>query len=146
MKTKAIARMAICGLAMSLVSCATHKNRGSSSSQAWSWPETLDAARAASDSHRVLFENDRVRVLEVTIPPHMKEALHTHRWPSVLYVDKGGPFRDFDSQGNVVFDSRTAAEPLPKPPVVLWSEPQAPHAIENLADEPSHLIRFELKK
>jgi len=58
----------------------------------------------------------------------------------------GGPFRDFDSQGNVVFDSRTAAETLPKPPVVLWSEPQAPHAIENLADEPSHLIRFELKK
>ncbi len=36
--------------------------------KAWPWPDSLDALRAAPNYHRLLFENDRVRVLEVRIP------------------------------------------------------------------------------
>jgi hypothetical protein len=36
-----------------------------SSTEEWPWPRELDALIAAPDSHRLLFENDRVRVLEV---------------------------------------------------------------------------------
>ncbi len=62
-----------------------------------------------------------------------------------MYIDKSGDFRDFDSQGKVLFDSRTAQEPR-KYPVTQWMEPQAPHAVENLSNVPVHLIRIELKK
>lgn len=33
----------------------------------WPWPAELDGPIAAPDQHRVIFENDRVRVLETTI-------------------------------------------------------------------------------
>ena len=35
--------------------------------QPWPWPETMDAVLAAPASHRILLDNDRVRVLEVVI-------------------------------------------------------------------------------
>lgn len=35
----------------------------------WPWPRELDALVAAPDSHRLLLETDRVRVLEVVIEP-----------------------------------------------------------------------------
>jgi hypothetical protein len=50
----------------------------------WRWPRELDALVAAPGSHRLLFENDRVRVLEVAIEPGAREPEHTHRWPSVI--------------------------------------------------------------
>jgi hypothetical protein len=40
---------------------------------AWPWPRELDALIAAPDSHRLLLENDRVRVLEVVIEPGARE-------------------------------------------------------------------------
>ena len=52
----------------------------------WEYPDSLDALVAAPGSHRLLFENDDVRVLETTIGPGETVPLHTHRWPSVLYV------------------------------------------------------------
>jgi hypothetical protein len=111
----------------------------------WPWPDSLEALIAAPNHHKILLENDRVRVLEVTIKAHEKEPVHGHRWPSVLYIDKAGDFRDYDFNGNVLFDSRTAKEPI-QYPLTQWMEPQAPHAVENLSDEPIHLIRVELKK
>jgi hypothetical protein len=38
-----------------------------SESGTWPWPDSLDAVVAAPGSHRVLFERERTRVLEVTI-------------------------------------------------------------------------------
>jgi hypothetical protein len=53
----------------------------------WLWPDSLDACIAAPQSHRVLFENDLARVLEVVIEPGTREPLHTHRAPRVKIVD-----------------------------------------------------------
>ena len=33
----------------------------------WSWPASLDALTAAAETHRELFENDSLRVLETRI-------------------------------------------------------------------------------
>ena len=109
------------------------------------WPDKLDAVIAGPDNHRILLENEQVRVLEVTVKPNEKEPVHAHRWPSVLYIDKAGAFRDYDGEGKVLFDSRTAPIPL-KYPLTRWQGPQPPHAVENLSDEPVHLIRVELKR
>jgi hypothetical protein len=54
-------------------------------------PVPLDAVVAAPASHRIIFENDRVRVLSVTIPPGKTEPVHTHKWPSVMRVDVPQP-------------------------------------------------------
>jgi len=57
----------------------------------WTWPPSMDAVVAAPGSHRVLFENDDVRVLEVTIAAGHRVPEHTHRDPGVMIVD--GPAR-----------------------------------------------------
>jgi hypothetical protein len=50
----------------------------------WEHPDELDAVVAAPTSHRIVFENEDVRVLEVTVAPGVHEPEHTHRWPSVM--------------------------------------------------------------
>jgi hypothetical protein len=81
---------------------------GDAQATAWSWPESLDALAAAPETHRLLFENDAVRVLETQIAPGETTKLHTHRWPGVLYVISFGHFVRRDGEGNVLHDSRNA--------------------------------------
>lgn len=144
MKLNWMMRSLFCA-ALVLSACATKPTPpASQAAEPAGWPDKLDAVIAAPDNHRILLENERVRVLEVTMQPHTKEPVHVHRWPSVLYIDKAGEFIDYDGQGKVLFDSRTAKEPI-KYPVTQWLAAQAPHAVENLSAEPVHLIRVELK-
>ena len=108
------------------------------------WPPSLDAVAAAPETHKVLLENDEVRVLDVVIPPKAKEPVHAHCLPSVVYYMSMKTFVVYDGKGKVLFDSRTA--PPQFVPFVGWLDPQAPHAIENLSDEPLHLVATELKR
>ena len=48
------------------------------------WPPQLDAVIAATTNHRVLMEDEAVRVLEVIVDPGERENLHHHRWPSIM--------------------------------------------------------------
>jgi len=45
----------------------------------WPWPDSLDAAIAAPAHHTVLFENDRVRVLDTCVRPGETVPLHSLR-------------------------------------------------------------------
>jgi hypothetical protein len=53
-------------------------------------PNATDAMAAAPGQHKVILENDAVRVLEATIPLHGKEPPHTHFWPSVFFEQTSG--------------------------------------------------------
>lgn len=110
-----------------------------------SWPDSLDAVVAAPLNHKVVLENDRVRVLEVTVRPGEKEPLHMHRMPSVMYVMAEDNIRDYDADDKLLYDSRTDKAPL-KTPYTIWMEPQAPHRVENLSKKPLRLLRVELKQ
>ena len=66
--------------------------------QPWPWPETMDALPAAPASHRVLAENDRVRVLEVLIEPETREPEHTHQAASVMIVDEPARIRYYQGR------------------------------------------------
>ena len=118
--------------------------KGNRSVEACPWPANLDAVKAAPENHKVIFENEHVRVLEVTIAPHSKEPIHAHCWPSTLYIQQGGDTIDRDANGKTLFDSRQL-KVKPKMPFVQWSPPQAPHSVENLDDLPTKLIRIENK-
>ena len=109
---------------------------------AWPWPEEMDGVLAAPGSHQVLIDNDRVRVLEVSIGPAHREPEHTHRRPRRMIVD--GPARiRYYAQGSLEFESPPGA---PATGVKVSSmAPEGPHSVENIDDRPYHAIRVELK-
>lgn len=111
--------------------------------QPWPWPDTMDALLAAPDSHRVLLENARVRVLEVVIEPHTREPEHTHQAASVMLVDEPSRIRYYAGD-TLQFES---PEHTARPPgiQVSWMEPEGPHSVENIDQRRYHAIRIELK-
>jgi hypothetical protein len=111
---------------------------------AWPWPDSLDALSAAPQHHTLLLENEHVRVLETRIPPGDRTAVHTHRWPSVLYVFSWSDFLRRDEAGTLVLDSRAAGGG--SPPTVLWSPALPPHSLENVGSTEIWVMSVELKQ
>jgi hypothetical protein len=109
------------------------------------WPDSLDALVAAGEYHRLLFENERVRVLEVRIGPGQRVPVHTHRWPSAVYIVSTSDFVRRDREGKILFDSRGASSP-PTTPTVQWTDPLAPHSVDNVGPSEILLITTELKE
>ncbi len=107
------------------------------------WNPALEATRAAPHNHQVIFENDDIRVLAVTVAPGEFEEAHHHPWPSVIVVDSLVRFTDHDVTGKEI------KLPLPdkiEMPLVLKLPPQAAHKVKNVDTKPLHLIRVEFKK
>jgi quercetin dioxygenase-like cupin family protein len=109
-------------------------------SESWPWPEAMDATVAASGSHRVLLENDRVRVLEVVIEPGQREPEHTHRAASVMITDEPAQIRYYEGD-ELRFESGESPAGLR----VRWLEPEGPHSVQNIDDRRYHAIRIELR-
>ena len=53
--------------------------------------DPLDAMVAAPKNHNVLYEDDHVRILEVTVQPGEVENMHHHPRPSVFAHDSPMP-------------------------------------------------------
>ena len=111
---------------------------------AWTWPASLDALEAAPASHRLLFENDAVRVLETTIAPGETTPVHTHRWPGILYVLSFGHFVRRDADGAILVETREGGS-VPQPGTAIWSSALPPHTLENVDTSEIHVIGVELK-
>ena len=119
------------------------------------FPDGYDAVQAAPNSHKVIFENSLVRVLEVTLPsPGTTEPMHHHRWPSFfLSWDTGGKTSHVR---NLRPDGSVRDEPSVNQPVnagswnIQWMKPEPMHAIQ-VVDRPetalaeSPLLRVEIK-
>lgn len=119
------------------------------------FPDGYDAPVAAPNSHKVVFENEFVRILEVTVPPPGAiEPMHHHRWPSFfLSWDTGGPsphVRYHRPDGGVK-DEPSVNEPVhPGRWSIQWMKPEPMHAIEVMKDSPPQpsgppLLRIEMK-
>ena len=123
------------------------------------FPDGFDAVQAAPNSHKVIFENAFVRVLEVTVPPPgTTEPMHHHRWPSFfLDWDTGGgtPHIRYHGPDGAVKDRPSTEEPShPGKWSVHWMQPEPMHAIEavgnpngaaTLRDGRPGLLRIEIK-
>jgi hypothetical protein len=122
------------------------------------FPDGFDAVQVAPNSHKVIFENEFVRVLEVTVPPPgTTEPMHHHRWPSFfLDWDTGGetPHIRYHRPDGSVRDSPSTEEPThPGTWSVHWMKPEPMHAIEvvgkskSVATPPEGppLLRIEIK-
>ena len=72
----------------------------------------MDALVAAPASHRVLLENDRVRVPDVVREPANPRTEHTHQAASIMIVDEPPRIRYF-AGGSLRFESRARLESRP---------------------------------
>ena len=118
---------------------------GTADRKTCAWPASLDAPTAAPKNHRVVFENERVRVLDVVVDVGGREPLHAHCWPSVLYVTFRGKLREWGADGKVIREV-TETPPATAFPLTQWLDASPPHSIENLDSQPIHLLRIELKQ
>jgi hypothetical protein len=110
----------------------------------WSWSSCLDALVAAPRHHRLMYENERVRVLEVRIPRGNLVPVHAHRWPAVLHLQSWSEHLRRDQAGKLVFDSRESG-PTPEIPSVVWCPPLPPHSVENIGEAELLVLSIELK-
>src|SRR4051812_23205829 len=106
-------------------------------------PDQLDALAAAPGHHRLLLENDSVRVLETRIEPGETVPLHTHRWPAAYYILSYGDLVRRDEHGNVTLDTRETPVSA-APGGAVWAPPLAPHSLESVGRSVIHVISVEV--
>ena len=120
------------------------------------WDPELDAVKAAPKHHKVLFENDRLRVLDVTLEPNDEEPVHHHRWPSVFVLDQiKPPVTDIAPDGERQPPNRDVIKGLRSFGVgAVWNgqgclvvnmAPQPPGRVLNESDVTVHGVRIEMK-
>ena len=110
-------------------------------------PASFDAVAAAPISHRVLLEDDKIRVLRVEIAPGVTEPVHDHRWPSVMYFEQPQPITYITYKlvhGKPVETERFDAPAFP-PTKTVRGEPEGLHAVKNQGTVPFIAIRIEFK-
>ena len=108
------------------------------------WDPALDAVTAAPDSHRVLLDNDQVRVLEVIIQPGEREPAHTHRWPSVMVGLNAARIRYYGADQELRFETPEGRE-VKTALDADWLRPEPLHAVENIDETVFRALRVELK-
>jgi mannose-6-phosphate isomerase-like protein (cupin superfamily) len=109
------------------------------------WPAELDALIAAPGEHTLIFENDKVRVLDTRIAPGARTPVHTHRWPAVHHVVSWSAFVRRDDHDAVMVDTRTTGMTV-EPGAILWGEPLAAHTLENVGTALLHIVSVEIKQ
>lgn len=114
------------------------------------WDPMLDAVTAAPANHRVVYENDGLRVLEVTLEPDEEEPTHHHRWPSVFVFDQiQGPIHDVAPDGTALPPNRDVMRAIKawdgSGCLVVQMAPQAAGRVFNASGKTLHGIRVEIK-
>ena len=105
------------------------------------WPAELDALLAAPKHHRLVLENDLVRVLDTEIAPGERTPIHTHRWPAVHYIVSWSDFVRRNADGATLVDTRGGAPASG----ALWGSPLGPHSLENVGSTPIRVMSVEVK-
>jgi hypothetical protein len=113
---------------------------------------SYDSLLAAPNTHRLLYEDDHVRLVEVSLRPGESEAMHADLFPSVLafdtpskaetrsrYLDPASPHNGQDRNDG-------GAPPGLTFPTCSTVGPEAPHAVTNLGTTPIHFYRVEFKR
>jgi beta-alanine degradation protein BauB len=95
-----------------------------------------DMAATARDNAKVVFENDRVRVIELNMPPGASTGMHSHDDNLVVFLS-GGTATQTMADGTTKPMARKAGE-------VLWSDPVT-HDTKNTGKSASRTLVIELK-
>lgn len=96
-----------------------------------------DAVAVNPDIYTVLFENEEIRVLELTLEPGEREPMHSH--PKYCIVTKEGGTLRIHTEGN---EPRHAEMQVDQPRCV---GPVTAHWTENVGDTTIRVIAVEYK-
>jgi hypothetical protein len=105
--------------------------------------DATDGVLVAPSSHKVLFEDADIRVLDVTVPAHTREPWHTHARPAVMYIMTTSSAKYMTPQDPNPQPSVPSAHF--KPFVAHLDHAEALHAVENVGESTFHAIRVEFK-
>jgi quercetin dioxygenase-like cupin family protein len=94
------------------------------------------AATVAPHAYKVLFENERVRLLEVSMEPGSSTEMHSHP-DNLVYILSDGKYAFTDASGE-------KAEFEVAPGAVFWME-ATDHATDNVGDTTIRALMFEPK-
>lgn len=104
----------------------------------WSLAQAVPPGFVASpDIYKVIAENDKYRVIEVTWKPGQKDLSHSHPDSAVYYLT--------NSSLRNQFSGRPPMEGSPIAGTVRIQPPIASHTIENIGSADCRLIMFEPK-
>lgn len=95
-----------------------------------------DAVTIAPHLHEVIFENDKMRVLKVTVKPGDTADMHWHP-ENINYILKSGKLRFTRPDGSTVEVDLTEGQ--------VTSSPESSHAVENIGDSEVQTVQVELK-
>jgi quercetin dioxygenase-like cupin family protein len=98
--------------------------------------DPLDPVRVAGDTHRMAFENQFVRVLDVHLPPGKVEPRHRHPHGMSVY------FTDWEAK--VTPDGQPTEVHPRKAGTFAWNEAVI-HTVQNAGKTEGHILRIELK-
>jgi hypothetical protein len=131
-------------------------NLGPNFSKEWPYPIVYDGIQAAPNNYKLLFEDEHLRFVEVTIRPGETTPMHGDPYPSVLAIGSisGGPSTmtdtklDPNSPLNGQGSGHGAAPTIMnmKVPLCETMTPRAPHAIHNAGAVPLHYYQFDFKR
>jgi hypothetical protein len=99
--------------------------------------ENLDPLKVAPETHKLVFENAFVRVIEAKVLAGGVEPRHRHPHGLTVYL------ADFDSEIRTFPDAKVI-KTRRRLGSVVWSEAIV-HEVRNIGTTPSHALRIELK-
>ena len=107
----------------------------------------FDAVAAAPRSHRVLMEDDRIRVLRVEVAPGATEPVHDHRWPSIMYFEQPQPltYIEYTLVDGRPVETQRFDVPAFKVSQTVRGAPEGLHAVTNRGPAPFVAVRVEFK-
>jgi len=105
---------------------------------------SLDGPIAAPDHHRVVFENEHVRVIETVIAPGETAPLHTHATPHLTILTSGDAYVRRASTGEVLLEVRDG-DAAPDAPRIAWSDGLPAHTLENIGRRSVRATTIEVK-
>ena len=121
---------------------------------AWNYPMSYDSVKAAPKNNKLLYEDGRLRFIEVTIAPNQKEPMNGDPYPSVYMYDAPQPeaaqIVDTKMDANSALNGQGAGHgTAPRGeqfPTCDTMAPRAPHQIANHGTIPVHFYVLELKR
>jgi hypothetical protein len=125
---------------------------GSKFSAEWPYPLGYDSVRAAPKNNRLLYEDDHIRLVEVSLLPGESEPMEGVPYPSVFAMDTLPVTTVEDKPLDPKLGAETAStghSPAPAGfewPVCSTAGPEAPHALKNTGDVPVHYYRIDFKR
>jgi quercetin dioxygenase-like cupin family protein len=95
-----------------------------------------DIAIIAPQQHKVIFENDTIRMLGVTVKPGDKVGMHRNP-ENINYILSPGTLRLIEPDGTAVDIELSEGQVIPAP--------EGSHAVENIGNTEVRTICIELK-